>query len=466
MGSPVPTAPDIASRWQSLSTQWDEARSLIQDLMMYCSTVEGRLRAENDELRQQVETLNLDLSDAVAGRRNFQAELYRTQEKLHRVEKENAAKAQSMMAVQAKIQNANPYVIALIDGDGLLFKESYVKDGLDGGKRAAKDFRDAIRAECGIVDHDDTRIEVKIFAHVTGLSRAMKRDGSVTWEQDFKEFTLGFTQALSSFDFIDVGVGKERADSKIKELTRWHIKSPSCKHLLLGISHDAGYAPFLDEIFTKNQHSERISLIEGFPTHKDIARTGINIINMTKSVFRADKLVDRQTGLVNDATPSTTFDDFVTVRPTSGASPPRAIKPLIPAKATSKKVSTPTWNPGPRGLDPPVSCTQASMDIVKKRAADRKPCNVYYLRDVCPRGFNDCPFDHRQKMSKDEKNAIAFLSRTNPCQNGQDCPNEDCIYGHNCPTVKDNYCTNQYCKFTVALHPPGCAFRNKHVPDN
>lgn len=44
----------------------------------------------------------------------------------------------------------------------------------------------------------------------------MKRDGSVTWDQDFKDFTLGFTQALSSFDFIDVGVGKERADSKIK----------------------------------------------------------------------------------------------------------------------------------------------------------------------------------------------------------------------------------------------------------
>lgn len=215
------------------------------------------------------------------------------------------------------------------------------------------------------------------------------------------------------------------------ELARWHIKSPACKHLLLGISHDAGYAPFLDEIFTKGQDGDRVSLIEGFPTHKDIARTGVNVINMTSSVFRAEKLIDRQTGLVNDSTPSTIFNDFVTTTPTAGASPPRQIKLLIPAKAAPKKASNPAWVPGPRGLDPPVSCTQAGMDTVKKRAADKKPCNVFYLRDACPRGISDCPFDHRQKMSKDEKNAIAFLSRTNPCQNGQDCTNEDCIYGHN-----------------------------------
>jgi hypothetical protein len=31
-----------------------------------------------------------------------------------------------------------------------------------------------------------------------------------------KDFALGFTQAKASFDFIDVGYGKERADSKIK----------------------------------------------------------------------------------------------------------------------------------------------------------------------------------------------------------------------------------------------------------
>lgn len=44
----------------------------------------------------------------------------------------------------------------------------------------------------------------------------MKRDGSIENESELKEFTLGFSQAKASFDFVDVGFGKERADSKIK----------------------------------------------------------------------------------------------------------------------------------------------------------------------------------------------------------------------------------------------------------
>lgn len=44
----------------------------------------------------------------------------------------------------------------------------------------------------------------------------MRRDGCLDSESELKEFYLGFTQAKASFDFIDVGHGKERADSKIK----------------------------------------------------------------------------------------------------------------------------------------------------------------------------------------------------------------------------------------------------------
>lgn len=46
----------------------------------------------------------------------------------------------------------------------------------------------------------------------------MVRDGVVNNVNDLKDFMLGFTQAKASFDFVDVGYGKERADSKIKGL--------------------------------------------------------------------------------------------------------------------------------------------------------------------------------------------------------------------------------------------------------
>lgn len=56
----------------------------------------------------------------------------------------------------------------------------------------------------------------KVCANVSGLSKAMGRDGSLDSPDDLREFTLGFTQGKASFDFIDVGYGKERADAKIK----------------------------------------------------------------------------------------------------------------------------------------------------------------------------------------------------------------------------------------------------------
>jgi hypothetical protein len=55
----------------------------------------------------------------------------------------------------------------------------------------------------------------KAVANINGLSRAMAREGTIQ-DGDMKDFALGFTQAKASFDFIDVGYGKERADSKIK----------------------------------------------------------------------------------------------------------------------------------------------------------------------------------------------------------------------------------------------------------
>lgn len=56
----------------------------------------------------------------------------------------------------------------------------------------------------------------KVCANVSGLTKAMRRDGALDSPDDLREFALGFTQGKASFDFIDVGHGKERADSKIK----------------------------------------------------------------------------------------------------------------------------------------------------------------------------------------------------------------------------------------------------------
>lgn len=54
------------------------------------------------------------------------------------------------------------------------------------------------------------------MANVGGLSKALYNEGCIEQLNQFRDFTLGFTQAKASFDFIDVGFGKERADAKIR----------------------------------------------------------------------------------------------------------------------------------------------------------------------------------------------------------------------------------------------------------
>lgn len=90
----------------------------------------------------------------------------------------------------------------------------------------------------------------KVYANLAGLAKAMRRDGSLENEMDFKDFSLGFSQGKATFDFVDVGHGKERADNKIKgtqasrrkavleadsrsETARWHLRNHNCKQVLL-----------------------------------------------------------------------------------------------------------------------------------------------------------------------------------------------------------------------------------------
>lgn len=43
----------------------------------------------------------------------------------------------------------------------------------------------------------------------------MVRTGEIAAIEDFEDFVRGFTRAKTTFDFVDVGTGKDRADEKI-----------------------------------------------------------------------------------------------------------------------------------------------------------------------------------------------------------------------------------------------------------
>lgn len=181
----------------------------------------------------------------------------------------------------------------------------------------------------------------------------MLRDGSMEDMDQLKNFMVGFSQGKASFDFVDIGHGKERADSKIRELMRWHLRNHNCKQILLGISHDAGYAPFLEEVVSHNDRC-RVTIIEGPPTVRELSSTGLQIIKFNK-IFRSTKIPDRPSNTTSPAPPST-WAGVTSIAP--AAPSPIIAKNGIVVKKQSTPTPTPArpaWVPEPRGLDPPIT---------------------------------------------------------------------------------------------------------------
>lgn len=116
------------------------------------------------------------------------------------------------------LQNRDPFVLVLIDGDGMIFEDNLLRKGELGGKEAAAGLWN------GIKDHvhnelpdtpSDCRIVTRIYANMKGLSEVCWRAGLVEKASLIEEFYRGFTGSKILFDFIDVGPGKDRADEKI-----------------------------------------------------------------------------------------------------------------------------------------------------------------------------------------------------------------------------------------------------------
>ena len=125
------------------------------------------------------------------------------------------------------LQNRDPFVLVLIDGDGMIFEDDLLRKGEIGGKEAAAGLWN------GIKDHvhnrlpdipSDCRIMARIYANMKGLSEVCWRAALVEKAGLVEEFYRGFTGSKILFDFVDVGPGKDRADEKINGM-QYHPSS-------------------------------------------------------------------------------------------------------------------------------------------------------------------------------------------------------------------------------------------------
>ncbi|KAM0421402.1 hypothetical protein ACHAPT_010756 [Fusarium lateritium] len=389
-------------------------------------------------------------------------------------------------------QTKDPYVAVLVDGDGAKFQDSLLQEPEEGANDAA------LALKQHVVDYlrdtnigSDITIFARVFANVRDLAQSLRLSGIINHDEKFWRFVTNFTNARAEFDFVDVGSGKENADSKIRRMLKYYHDDVRCKKIFFVACHDAGYAhdlrPYMDYI---DDQGGRLVLVETTPAAMRIKKLGLPITRF-ENVFR-DGLLQNETRVLPHVSPPRKLP--------SPPPPPPSLQPrLQPATTTTTTTTTTTatatsttvksGNGGistkykgsyaaaggsgshqnidvgttrPRALkvielnvdgvrlDPPprIPGNIPAQDTYKRKLAEAKGqafCNSHYLSGSCQWGAN-CTREHDRKLTPDELVIHRYKARSCPCFGGPLCADFSCPMSHHCPL--DPYCTRgNDCKF-------------------
>lgn len=116
------------------------------------------------------------------------------------------------------LMDGNPFITVVVDGNSLLFRDEFIRSGLDGGRRAAVMFRDELTEWVPKnVEHapSDFKIVVKVYADLKSLAGWFFKAGVIETPSILGDFARGFN---TLFEFVDIGgcdasgrvVGKSR----------------------------------------------------------------------------------------------------------------------------------------------------------------------------------------------------------------------------------------------------------------
>ncbi|ORX99803.1 hypothetical protein BCR34DRAFT_495161 [Clohesyomyces aquaticus] len=103
---------------------------------------------------------------------------------------------------------------------------------------------------------------VNVFVSLDKLAQKLASVRLLQHPQDMRAFAQSFGVNQPLFSIIDVGHGKERADFRIKEMLRTFSDNPTCKHIIFGGCHDAGYLVNLDQYKHNEVKAARMTLLE------------------------------------------------------------------------------------------------------------------------------------------------------------------------------------------------------------
>lgn len=249
----------------------------------------------------------------------------------------------------ADMLNREPFVMVLIDGDGMVFNESLIRHGAKGGKQAA----DMLYSSVTDWVHDTlkacpsaAKIVVQVFVNVRGLADSCRRAKVVTSADTVEEFVRGFTAHNDLFKIVDVGAYKDKVEAKMMAEFELHVPNYQCRHILYGCSRSTSTARMLESYSMDEDVSSRVTLLEGIPFGEDFEALPYEKLRFD-NIFRDSQLKFGPADVMTD-NPRIRQDSKSAFNPTSGV--------FTPASRTPAP-ETPLFSPltGPGVSSPAIS---------------------------------------------------------------------------------------------------------------
>ncbi|KAA8648232.1 CCCH zinc finger protein [Aspergillus tanneri] len=378
------------------------------------------------------------------------------------------------------LQDREPFIVALLDGAGMIFKDEFLQQGEQGGLNAAAKLHSALYdyVAGNFPGIKSPKIITKILVNVKGLGELCVRGGVTTELSLIEDFVRGFNTSFPLFEMLDIGTGKGSAHDKIAEAFKLNLYNCHCHQIFLGCSQDSAYARMLEDILRDTDLRGRVSLIEGLPFE-----TGLDSIKASYRVTRFSDLF-RNTNITVWAP----WKAAVASKPRSLLTSSPVPQSVSLSRTSTNTSSTSDSVPFSATCTSAASSTSGEFQIVRTRSSPKTPtpkivernkygqrvdridfrdlpreevtrlkklklCNYHFLQGECPNG--SCSHDHSRKLTKSELHILKAIARMTPCRYGLDCDDPECIYGHRCPQSEPGR-TGCYwgsnCRFSRAAH--------------
>ncbi|KAB8343133.1 hypothetical protein FH972_022726 [Carpinus fangiana] len=418
-------------------------------------------------------------------------------ERESRINWQKKARDQEQQYNDIKLQSdAGPFVLALIDGDGAPFLDALIQaHGESGGADAAHKLMQRITSF--IAEQQDipsrSAVMVRIYANLEGLAKCLRHFGVITHVDELIAFFRGFSSSQFLFDFVDVGPGKERADTKLREHFNMFLGNTQCKHIILGgICHDNGYRNILIPYSRNTGVTSRVTLLQTYDKCAiEYKTSGFELIQWP-DVFRRIELGSPPPGIMRPSAgplglPTRTLEppspsassagenNFLngsSVNHNSRTPPSSGSKPMPPPyrdSSTNGASAAPqpsdnreeknrgrklfTNHDGCR-LDPPLHpppTPQAKVNVNYRLQNEGKLCNRYHIAGACHlEGRPGHHYVHGVRLQGADLNHFIQQARSSPCLKGLYCHDYDCTNGHVCPNKNCTY--GKTCKFSPEMH--------------